>query len=116
MISQREKDYVEQVLNKTSVSVKDHINYDLNYRLKKKFERLHSDYWLLVRFFRKYETNISSYNSTLTKTIVEKANSQVETTLVSLHSRCRFCKISKEDLQEPLLEIPVCKGCNKQFP
>ena len=47
-LTKREKQYIELLRNNTSEEPnveKGKINYDLNYRLKKKFLKIHEDKW-----------------------------------------------------------------------
>ena len=56
-LSKREKSYIQSVLNNKDELPNDAkiSNYDLNYRLKKKFLKMHEDYWTLVVFFKMYD-------------------------------------------------------------
>ena len=53
------------------------MDYDLNYRLKLKFKKMHDDYWSTVQFFKRFEQNFAYRGTDKTKTVLSLAKSQI---------------------------------------
>ena len=85
--------------------------YDLNYRLKKKFLKLHEDYWTLVSFFKSYDQNFQIKTTNQTADSLLKAKSQIPSTETLVSSKCFFCKGSGKKM----IEINICTECQKGF-
>jgi hypothetical protein len=119
-LSKREREFVLQLLhNKKSSNQRLFSNdqqYDLNYRLKLKFQAIHEDYWLLVKFFKTFEDNFALRSTKRTKKVLSIAKSQIANELSVVKARCHFCLRDNSTIKENrLLEIIVCKECIKQL-
>ena len=112
-LSKREKNYIHNILNNKDEVSKDAkiSNYDLNYRLKKKFLQMHEDYWSLVLFFKSYNENFQKRATEQTTDTLLKAKSQIVPQGTVVNAKCSFCKGSNKKL----LEINICTECSKVF-
>lgn len=113
-LTKREKQYIELLRNNTSEEPnveKGKINYDLNYRLKKKFLKLHEDYWSLVAFFKVYDEIIQKRTTEQTSDSLLKAKSQIPSPETLVNSKCYFCK----GTNKKMLEINICVDCKQNL-
>ena len=112
-LTKREKDYIETILtndvNQNNIINKE--NYDLNYRLKKKFLKLHDDYWSLVAFFKLYDQKFQKRSTNQTTETLLKAKSQIASSETLVNTKCFFCKGSNKKM----LEINICVECSRSF-
>ena len=109
-LTKREKDYMQNIINEPKLSLNDKtdINYDLNYRLKKKFLKLHEDYWELVSFFKMYDKKFQKRSTDQTIETLLKAKSQIPSSETLINSKCMFCKGSNKKM----IEINICSECS----
>ena len=112
-LTQREKDYIKTILNNDSSSNNNTNieNYDLNYRLKKKFLKLHEDYWSLVSFFKLYDQKFQKRSTDQTVDTLLKAKSQIASSETLVKEKCFFCKGSNKKMHE----INICSECSASF-
>ena len=112
-LTKREKDYIQHILNETKSGFNDKIdvNYDLNYRLKKKFLKLHEDYWSLVSFFKIYNQKFQKRTTDQTIETLLKAESQIPSNETVINTKCVFCKGSSKKMKE----INICIECSTGF-
>jgi len=120
-LSKREKDYLDYILkhqsnvNMTTTKSEEIFTedqqYDLNYRLKKKFIKLHHDYWLLVNFFKSYENHFQKRSTDQTIEAIIKAKSQIVSQDSLISSKCHYCR--RSDIK--LIEIYICESCFEQL-
>lgn len=112
-LSKREKVYIQTVLNNKDELSKDTkiSNYDLNYRLKKKFLQMHEDYWSLVLFFKSYNENFQKRTTEQTTDTLLKAKSQIVPQGTLVNAKCVFCKGSNKKM----LEVNICSDCSAGF-
>ena len=112
-LTKREKDYVQNIINEPKLSLNDKIDvdYDLNYRLKKKFLKLHEDYWELVSFFKIYDKKFQKRSTDQTIETLLKAKSQIPSSETVITTKCVFCKGSNKKMKE----INICNECSAGF-
>ena len=116
ILSKREKEYVSQLLDNNASKFSNDQRYDLNYRLKRKFQMLHDDYWLLVRFFKSFEKNFSLRSTVKTNNVLSLAKSQIANNLSLVNTRCHYCRRTTSDLEKNyLLDLSVCEECYKEL-
>ena len=123
-LSKREKLYVTEMLNQgrknddntesIQASLSEEQQYDLNYRLKKKFETIHEDYWLLVQFFKQYNTQFELRKTKRTEKVLNIAKSQIASQEMIHTSKCEFC-LRTNDSKTQIREHNICEECFSQF-
>lgn len=119
-LSRREREYVLQKLELHSLenggesegSPHEQTEYDLNYRLKKKFEQMHADYWLLVRFFKAFEKSFNLRTTERTKMVLDLAKSQIQSSETVVNARCHFC-LRSDGVR--LIDLNICEDCMQEF-
>ena len=112
-LSKREKEYIQTIMNtkKATTTENTNTNYDLNYRLKKKFLKMHEDYWTLVVFFKMYDDMFKKRSTDQTTDTLLKAKSQILPQGTLVNEKCAFCK----GTNKKLLEINICPECSNSF-
>ena len=119
VLTPREKEYIQSILKTSSEtspeSVKEKLvnknKYDLNYRLKKKFLKLHEDYWTLVQFFKLFDQNFQVKSTNQTTDSLLTAKSQIQTSETLHNAKCAFCK----GAGKKMVEINICTECQKNL-
>ena len=89
------------------------MDYDLNYRLKRKFQQMHDDYWLIVQFFKRFEQNFAFRSTDNTITALSLAKSQITNNLSLVNLKCHYCLRTAEDTK--IREISACNDCLKEI-
>ena len=99
-------------MNEQNTEINDIKNkYDLNYRLKKKFLKLHEDYWTLVQFFKSFDKNFQIKSTNQTTDSLLTAKSQIKSSETLFSTKCAFCKGS----DRKMVEINICIECQKNL-
>ena len=109
-LTSREKNYIKSFITYSDEDTNESdfkVNYDLNYRLKKKFLQLHDDYWNLVDFFRNYDQKIQRRTTEQTQNTILKAKSQIKSLETLFNTKCYYCK----GTDKKMLEINICTEC-----
>ena len=112
-LTKREKDYITSFIKSTDSSATTTAteNYDLNYRLKKKFLKLHEDYWSLVLFFKTYDKIFQKRSTDQTIETLLKAKSQIASPETLVNTKCAFCK----GTDKKMVEVNICVECSAGF-
>lgn len=112
-LTKREKDYIESFMKSPDPSnvQSSKENYDLNYRLKKKFLKLHEDYWELVSFFKTYDKIFQKRTTEQTIETLLKAKSQIASPETLVNTKCVFCKGQDKQMRE----VNICAECSAGF-